>query len=96
MASLRTTDDSDCYLKITFTLDDGQKDPQKANLVYRFYRISERRCYMTVETLATPDSPSSPENGQGMFCVLRSFCDKLAADVTRLYDRIQVYPDSKN
>ena len=31
-----------------------------------------------------------------MFCVLRSFCDKLAADVTRLYDRIQVYPDSKN
>mgnify|MGYP002579354273 FL=1 len=96
MASLRTTDDSDCYLKITFTLDDGQKDPQKANLVYRFYRISERRCYMTVETLATPDTPSSPENGQGMFCVLRSFCDKLAADVTRLYDRIQVYPDSKN
>ena len=96
MASLRTTDDSDCYLKITFTLDDGQKDPQKANLVYRFYRISERRCYMTVETLATPDAPSSPENGQGMFCVLRSFCDKLAADVTRLYDRIQIYPDSKN
>lgn len=96
MTSLRTTDDSDCYLKITFTLDDGQKDPQKANLVYRFYRISERRCYMTVETLATPDAPSSPENGQGMFCVLRSFCDKLAADVTRLYDRIQVYPDSKN
>lgn len=96
MSSLRTTDDSDCYLKITFTLDDGQKDPQKANLVYRFYRISERRCYMTVETLATPDAPSSPENGQGMFCVLRSFCDKLAADVTRLYDRIQVYPDSKN
>mgnify|MGYP004647466759 FL=1 len=96
MASLRTTDDNDCYLKITFTLDDGQKDPQKANLVYRFYRISERRCYMTVETLATPDAPSSPENGQGMFCVLRSFCDKLAADVTRLYDRIQVYPDSKN
>ena len=96
MASLRTTDDSDCYLKITFTLDDGQKDPQKANLVYRFYRISERRCYMTVETLATPDAPSSPENGQGMFCVLRSFCDKLAADVTRLYDLIQVYPDSKN
>ena len=96
MASLRTTDDSDCYLKITFTLDDGQKDPQKANLVYRFYRISERRCYMTVETLATPDAPSSPENGQGMFCVLRSFCDKLVADVTRLYDRIQVYPDSKN
>lgn len=96
MASLRTTDDSDCYLKITFTLEDGQKDPQKANLVYRFYRISERRCYMTVETLATPDAPSSPENGQGMFCVLRSFCDKLAADVTRLYDRVQVYPDSKN
>ena len=96
MASLRTTDDSDCYLKITFTLDDGQKDPQKANLVYRFYRISERRCYMTVETLATPDAPSSPENGQGMFCVLRSFCDKLAAGVTRLYDRIPVYPDSKN
>lgn len=96
MASLRTTDDSDCYLKITFTLDDGQEDPQRANLVYRFYRISERRCYMTVETLATPDAPSSPENGQGMFCVLRSFCDKLAADVTRLYDRIQVYPDSKN
>lgn len=96
MEALRSTDDSDCYLKITFILDDGQTDAQKANLVYRFYRISERRCYMTVETLATPDSPSSPENGQGLFCVLRSFCDKLATDVTRLYDRIQVYPDSKN
>ncbi len=96
METLRETDDSECYLKITVILDDGQEDAQKANLVYRFYRVSERRCYMTVETLDTPDSPSSPENGQGLFCVLRSFCDKLATDVTRLYDRIQVYPDSKN
>lgn len=98
MAGLRaTSDDSDdCYLKITVILDDGQKNAQKANLVYRFYRISERRCYMTIETLGTSESPSSPANGQGMFCVLRSFCDKLATDVTRLYDRIQVYPDSKN
>ena len=63
--------------------------------MYRFYRISERRCYMTVETLATPDAPPPPENGQGMFCVLRSFCDKLAADVTRLYDRIRSIPIPK-
>ncbi|MCQ2429200.1 MAG: InlB B-repeat-containing protein [Clostridia bacterium] len=68
----------------------------KMNLVYRFYRITERRSYMTIEVLPTPDSPSAPENGQGMFYVLRSFCDKIVADAARLNDQIEIDPDSKN
>lgn len=97
MAALRKTDDQDCYLKFTVSLDDGQgTDTSTANLVYRFYRISERKCYLTVESLATPDSPSSPEKAQGRFYVLRSFCDKLVADTVRLQDHEQVYPDTKS
>lgn len=97
MADLRTTDDEECFLKLTVNLDDGQgKVSSESHLVYRFYRISERKCYMTVEVLASRDSTSSPTRAQGRFYVLRSFCDKLAADAQRLQDRVQVYPDSKN
>lgn len=97
MSDLRKTDDTDCFLKITVNLDDGQGDlSSESHLVYRFYRISERKCYMTVEVLASKDSTSSPTRTQGRFYVLRSFCDKLAADAQRLQDRVQVYPDSKN
>lgn len=68
----------------------------KINLVYRFYQISERRSYMTIEVLPDPDSPSSPENGQGIFYVQRSFCDKIVADAARLADHVEIDPDSKN
>ena len=68
----------------------------KINLVYRFYQISERRSYMTIEVLPEPDSPSSPENGQGIFYVQRSFCDKIVADAARLADHVEIDPDSKN
>lgn len=99
MADLRESDpdDSECYLKVTAILDDGRgKNDGKANLVYRFYRTSERKCYMTVESLLNASDQSDPADGQGRFYVLRSFCEKLAADLKRLQDREQVYPDSKN
>lgn len=97
MSDLRNTDDADCFLKLTINLDDGLGSlGSESHLVYRFYRISERKCYMTIEVLASKDSTSSPTHAQGRFFVLRSFCDKLAADAQRLLDRVQVYPDSKN
>lgn len=97
MSDLRNTDDADCFLKLTINLDDGLGSlSSESHLVYRFYRISERKCYMTVEVLASKDSTSSPTRAQGRFYVLRSFCDKLATDAQRLQDRVQVYPDSKN
>lgn len=97
MAALRESDDENCYLKFTVILDDGLgTSTSKANLVYRFYRFSERKCYMTIESLATPDADSSSEKGQGSFYVLRSFCEKLVADTVRLQEHEQVYPDTKN
>ncbi len=94
MAALRQTPDTECQLKLTVLLDDGKGNTQ--NLVYRFYRFTERRSYMTVEVLPTPNSPSSPANGQGKFYVLRSFCDKLVADSARFIDGVEINPDSKN
>ncbi len=94
MAALRDTPDGECFLKLTVAADDGQG----ASLcnVYRFYRYSERKAYMTVEPLASPDAPSSPEKAQGRFYVLSSFCDKLIADAYRFIEGTEIVVDSKN
>jgi hypothetical protein len=92
--AFKNTPDSDCQLKITILLDDGQGNTQ--NLVYRFYQYTERRSFMTLEVLKTPDSPSTPTAGQGQFYVLRTFCNKMVTDATRFIDQIEIDPDSKS
>ncbi|MBQ9780957.1 MAG: InlB B-repeat-containing protein [Clostridia bacterium] len=94
MAALRATPDKDCQLKMTILLDDGLGATRYA--VYRFYQITERKSYMTVELLDSPDGPSDPANGQGIFYVSRTFCDKLISDAYRFIEGVEIIVDSKN
>lgn len=94
MSDFRETPDSDCYLKITIHADDGKGET--ADLVYRFYRYTERKAYFTVEVLNSATDTGSPVNGQGTFYVLRSFCDKLVADAYRFMEGTEIVVDSKN
>ena len=94
MQAFRQTPDSDCYLKITIHADDGQGET--ADLVYRFYRYTERKAYFTIEVLDGVVDSNTPENAQGVFYVLRSFCDKLVADAYRFMDGTEIVVDSKN
>ncbi len=97
MAALRAQDDSQCLLKMTIFLDDGLGTEDSTRyLVYRFYRVSERRAYMTLEVLDAPDKAlSSPENGQGLFFVSVAQCQKIAADTERFLNKIEINYDSK-
>ena len=94
MAALRETPDGECFLKITVHADDGKGE--SANLVYRFYRYTERKAYLTVEVLDSTADVGSPERGQGVFYVLRSFCDKLVADAYRFMEGTEIVVESKN
>ena len=102
MQAFRETPDEDCYLKVTIHADDGKgKDADDsqvhtADLVYRFYRYTERKSYFTVEVLDGVDDPGSPENAQGRFYVLHSFCDKLIADAYRFLEGTEIVVNSKN
>ena len=94
MQAFRETPDGECYLKITIHADDGKGE--SADLVYRFYRYTERKAYFTVEVLDGVVDSNTPENGQGVFYVLRSFCDKLVADAYRFMEGTEIVVDSKN
>ncbi len=65
LAALRAQDDSACQLKLTITSESGRE------LVYRFYKLTDRKSYMTI-------------NGKGNFFVLRTLVDKIISDGERL------------
>ncbi len=94
MDALRETSDEDCLLKITVSADDGKG--ATLNQVYRFYRYTERKAYMTIEVLDGPGAASDPTKASGRFYVLKSFCDKLIADAYRFLDGTEIVVDSKN
>lgn len=94
MAALRATPDEDCQLKLTILLDDGKGATRYA--VYRFYQYTERKSYMTIELLDSPEDAGNPENGQGLFYVSRTFCDKLISDAYRFIEGVEIVVDSKN
>ena len=89
MAALRA-DDSKCQLELTLVAEDiaSQINPDlfkenyKKTLVYRFYRYSEGKSYLTI-------------NGEGEFFVDASFVEKLIADARRVEEGILVVTDSK-
>lgn len=96
MAAFRVTPDEDCLLKMTILMDDKLgKESSAKYAVYRFYRYTERKAYMTIEVLDSPDAQSSPENGQGLFCVSYSFCNKLMADAERFLAGEEIVINSK-
>ena len=91
MAELRALDDSKCQLIISIDSEDYAKItnptyfPQnnKKQMVFRFYRYSEGRSYMTI-------------NGEGEFFVDASFVEKMLADAKRLEDGILIDSTAKN
>ena len=94
MQAFRETPDGDCLLKLTILADDGKGET--ANICYRFYRYTERKAYFTVEVLDSPTDTGNPTEAQGVFYVLRSFCDKLIADAYRFMEGTEIVVDSKN
>ena len=94
MAAFRETPDDECLLKITIHADDGKGST--ANICYRFYRYTERKAYFTVEVLDSTSDTGNPTEAQGVFYVLRSFCDKLIADAYRFMEGTEIVVDSKN
>lgn len=93
-AALKETPDDECQLKLTVLMDDKNGNTKYA--VYRFYRYTERKAFMTLEVLDSPNAESSPQNGQGNFYVLQSFCDKLIADAERFLAGQEITVSSKN
>ena len=91
MAALRAQDDSKCQLIISLDVEDYAKltnpnyYPQnnKTQMVFRFYRYSEGRSYMTI-------------NGEGEFFVDASFVEKMLADAKRLEDGILIDSTAKH
>ena len=94
MAAFRETPDDECLLKITIHADDGKGST--SNICYRFYRYTERKAYFTVEVLDSTSDTGNPTEAQGVFYVLRSFCDKLIADAYRFMEGTEIVVDSKN
>ena len=94
MEAFRETPDGECLLKLTIHADDGKGET--ANICYRFYRYTERKAYFTVEVLDSTTDTGNPTEAQGVFYVLRSFCDKLIADAYRFMEGTEIVVDSKN
>ena len=94
MEAFRETPDGECLLKLTILADDGKGST--ANICYRFYRYTERKAYFTVEVLDSTSDTGNPTEAQGVFYVLRSFCDKLIADAYRFMEGTEIVVDSKN
>ena len=89
-----TDEDNPCQLKITilgYDLYGNRRDT-----VYRFYQYTERKSYITIEALGTPDpSTSDSEKAYGNFYVLRTFADKLIEDAKRMANAQEVTAVSK-
>ena len=90
MDEYRAMDDSACQLVLRIDAEDMaatynptyHSENNKTSLVYRFYRYSEGRSYLTI-------------NGEGEFFVDAAYVDKLIADLWRLETGVLINPDSK-
>lgn len=90
MADLRALDkfsgddaDERCRLKLTILARDNSGNVR--NMVYRFYRYSERRSYLTIEVLSeNGELIEDSNNAYGNFYVLNSFVDKIVSDSEKI------------
>lgn len=80
--------DTACQLKITVLGEDPYGN--RRDIVYRFYQYTERKSYITIEALSSPDAESSSEIAYGNFYVLRSFADKIIEDAIRIANAQEV------
>ena len=80
-----------CVLKITLKASDFKGNERE--VVYRFYRYSERRAYLTIEM---PDETgSSSKIAYGNFDVLYSFVRKVIEDAQKVINEQPVYSQNK-
>lgn len=101
MAAFRDMDDfsntdknNPCVLKVTIFGKDMYGNER--NIVYRFYRYSERKAYITIEVLGEDGLVGSdPNNAYGSFYVLSSFADKIVNDLVRLLEGKEITATSK-
>ena len=83
-----------CRLKITVLGKDVYGNERY--MVYRFYRYSERKAYITVEVLDSTDtSKSDSTKAYGSFYVLSSFADKIISDAQKLLSGKEITATSK-
>lgn len=90
------TDDSNnpCQLKITVYGVDLYGN--RRDTVYRIYQYTERKSYITVETLSYEDGfASSSTDAYGNFYILRSFADKIIEDAKKVVGGELVVATSK-
>ena len=80
-----------CVLKITIKASDFKGNERE--IVYRFYRYSERRAYVTIEILDGEESSS--EKAYGNFDVLYSFVRKVIEDAEKIVNKEPVYSSEK-
>ncbi len=91
MAELRALDDSACQLVLKIKAEDMattynpdyHDQNNTSELVYRFYRYSEGRSYLTI-------------NGEGEFFVDATFVEKLIADAERLEQGVLIDSTAKS
>ncbi len=84
-------DAEECVLKLTLKASDFNGNVRE--VVYRFYRYSERRAYLTIETIK--DGESSSEKAYGNFSVLYSFVRKVIEDAEKITEGEPVYSTEK-
>ncbi|MBE6684110.1 MAG: hypothetical protein E7592_00475 [Ruminococcaceae bacterium] len=97
MAAFRALDDSKCQAVITIYGKDLYGNER--NTVYRFYQYTERKSYITIESISYDEESgeyvSDSEKAYGSFYVLRSYIDKIIADAQRVLDGEEVTSVSK-
>ena len=81
-----------CILKLTVLGRDLYGNER--NIVYRFYQYTERRAYITIETLGD-SGESSSEAAYGSFYVLSSFAQKIISDAQKLVNGEEITSTSK-
>lgn len=83
-----------CQLKITVLADDFRGN--RRDVVYRFYQYTERKSYLTIESLSSPDTSTSDSTcGYGSFYVIRTFADKIIEDAKKVVNAEEVVAVTK-
>ncbi len=98
MQQLRALDDFSgaderCLMKMTMSIEDVKGNTVYP--VYRFYKFSERRAYVTIEVLDSPDGESDSNKAYGGFFVLSSYVEKLVSDAGKVVSGTPVDANSK-
>ncbi len=81
-----------CILKLTIRGRDLYGNDR--DIIYRFYKYTERRAYITIEVLGE-SGESSSEQAYGSFYVLSSFAQKIISDAQKLIDGEEINATSK-